>query len=80
MIFLLESFVIKSDPTDMNILFLDTKKTDRKTLLYAMENCSNNMIHGCTAEISGTVVDTGIEVGIALEKIDVTKKAQKGVY
>ena len=79
-IFLLESFVIKSDPTDMNILFLDTKKTDRKTLLYAMENCSNNMIHGCTAEISGTVVDTGIEVGIALEKIDVTKKAQKGVY
>ena len=64
----------------MNIIFLDTKKTDRKTLLYAMENCSSNMIHGCTAEISGTVVDTGIEVGIALEKIDVTKKAQKGVY
>lgn len=77
---ILSNFMFKDGPTDMSPIFLDTKKTGRRVLLYAMENCSVNAIHGCTAVISGTVANTAIGVGIALEEIEVTKKAQEGVY
>jgi hypothetical protein len=77
---IMSRLVFKDGPEDMNPIILNTDRTDRKTIIEGMESCTANPIHGCVATISGTVSDTDSGLGISLEKITVTKKAQAGVY
>ena len=77
---IMSTLVFKDGPADMNPIFLNTDRTDRKTIVEAMESCTANQLHGCIATISGTVSNTEIGLGINLEKIAITKKAQADVY
>ena len=77
---ILNNFMFKDGSADINSIFLETKNTSRRVILSAMENCSQNIIHGCSAVIFGTVENTDIGIGISLENIEIIKKADEGVY